>query len=87
MTSLRRLVVGLMVISLLAVLGAAVAGAAEDGPSLRDPSEFPTSDEGEDGAAAFDGTIVTEALAGAAEVCTGPMQSAPRPPSPIPSST
>ena len=62
MTSLRRLVIGLMVISLLAVLGAAVAGAAEDGPSLRDPSEFPTSDEGEDGAAAFDGTIVNRSF-------------------------
>jgi hypothetical protein len=62
MTSLRRLLVGLMLISVLAVLGATIAGAAEDGPSLRDPSEFPTSDEGEDGAAAFDGAIVNRSF-------------------------
>jgi hypothetical protein len=61
MTSLRRLALGLIVVSLLAVVAAA-AGLAGDAPSVRDPSEFATTDEGDDGPAAFEGTIVNRSF-------------------------
>src|SRR3954470_19084078 len=61
MTSLRRLLFALIVASLLAIAAAGASG-AETGVNVRDPAEFPTSDEGEDSPAAFEGTIVNRSF-------------------------
>jgi hypothetical protein len=61
MTSLRRFLFALIVGSLLAIAGAGASG-AETGLNLRDSSEFPSSDEGEDSPEAFEGTIVNRSF-------------------------
>src|SRR5436190_655340 len=71
MTSLRRLLFAVIAASLLAVAAAGVSG-AESVPSVRDPSEFPASDEAEDSPAAFDGTIVNRSFGRGGGAAQGP---------------
>src|SRR5436189_168015 len=71
MTSLRRLLFAVIAASLLAVAAAGVSG-AESVPSVRDPSEFPASDEAEDSPAGFDGTIVNRSFGRGGGAAQGP---------------
>jgi hypothetical protein len=54
----RQLVLALVAIAAFAAFGASSGVADDEGPSLRDPTEFPGTAEAEDGPTAFEGTIV-----------------------------
>ncbi len=71
MTSLRRLLFAVIAASLLAVAAVSVSG-AETAPNVRDPSEWPASDEAEDSPAAFEGTIVNRSFGRNGEPAQGP---------------
>jgi hypothetical protein len=54
----RQLALALVAVAAFAAFGVSSGAADNEGPSLRDPTEFPGTLEAEDSPAAFDGTIV-----------------------------
>ena len=71
MWSLRRLLFAVIAVSLLATSAVSVSG-AEAGPTLRDESEWPVSDEAEGSPDAFGGTIVNRSFGRGAAGVQGP---------------
>src|SRR6266550_2449950 len=73
MKSLRRLLFVLIAVSLLGIVVGAGASGAETGVNVRDSSEWPASDEGEDSPAAFEGTIVNRSFGRGGPGAPGPV--------------